>query len=162
MNRLVALTPALLVGCGPALPDDLAASLTEVGGCGDIVFYAHDVDDTVLLRVAGEGLVDAATAAGEPTTTTFTLPDAALEVEIDVGSAISDAICDDVIVNGGPRVRDTWIAVSGTAEITVRPGAETFDARSDLHLEGVSFDDPEDTELDTFDITDISVGWFAG
>ena len=44
----------------------------------------------------------------------------------------------------------------------MRPGADLGEARSDLHLEGVTFDDPDATELATFDVADISVGWFAG
>ncbi len=46
--------------------------------------------------------------------------------------------------------------------ITVRPGADAFDARSDLHLEDVVLDDPDATAIDAFEVTDITVGWLAG
>ncbi len=104
MNRLVALAPALvlLVACGSSLPEDLPAALTETGGCGDVVFYGHDTDDTILLRVVAEGLVTAANEAGEPITRTFTLPDPAVTVEVDVGSRISDG--GDHGASGGRRL----------------------------------------------------------
>ena len=165
--RIATIVPLLgvLAGCGPALPADFGDELGDGFGCGDVVFYAVDADDTILLRVYAEGLIAAAQEAGEETTTTFALPDEDVEVEVEVGGRISDAACDDVIENGGPRVDVTYVATGGTAVITVRPGAALEDARADLHLEDVVFEPEgggETVTLDAFDVTDVSVGWFAG
>lgn len=165
--RILALAALVgtLAGCTPTLPADFGDELTSEGGCGDVYFYAFDADDTMLLEVMADGLIAAAQAAGEPTTTVYTLPDADLQVQVEVGSRISDAACDDLIENGGPQVAVVYAAVSGTATITVRPGDDLDGARADLQLTDVVFEPEgggEAVTLESFEITDVSVGWYAG
>jgi hypothetical protein len=40
----------ILAGCTPALTDGFGATLTETGGCGDVILYAANPDDTIMLR----------------------------------------------------------------------------------------------------------------
>ena len=117
-----------------------------------------------MLTVTADGLVGDAFAAGVETTTSFELPDARIEVIVERGRKISDAICDDVIENGGPDVTTTWSATGGAATITIRPG-DTLDAgRADLSLDGVMLEDEggHAITVDTLERVDISVGWLAG
>lgn len=145
---------------GPDFEDRFA----HRGGCGDVWFFAVDRDDEVLLTFSTPGVVAAATESGEPTTTAFDLPDDDVILTVEVGSRISDAICDDVIENGGPRVDRTYRAVGGRATVTIRPGADVFFARGDLVLEGVTFrdDDGHLVLVERLEWTDIGVGWLAG
>ena len=159
MSRALIVSLAALVACGPTVPEDLAAALTERGGCGDLIVYAYDTDDSLLLTVVVDGLVDAAQIAGEEQTTTHEIGDPGVQVGLDVGSRITDAICDDVIENGGPVVRRTLDATAGTIEVTVRPGDDAWGARADVDITGVVLEDAAPLDLSW---TDIAVGWLAG
>jgi len=151
---------SLLTACAPTLEGDFAAELTNRGGCADVKFYAVDDDDSKMLSVWVEGLVEAATTAGETQTTTYDLPDPDVELIVEVGSKVSDATCDDVIENGGPAVDATFAATDGKATITIVPGETTWDARGTLTLEDVTFEGGG--HIESFEIADTSVGWLAG
>lgn len=165
--RILTLSVALgaLTACGPSLEEDFEADLTVHGGCGDVFVFAHDEADTMLLTAHAEGLIAPAQEANGEVVTTFEIPDAALSLDLDVGRRISDAICDDVIENGGPQVDETWTAISGTATFAVTPAEDAVDlGQADLHLEDVVLENDagETVTIETFDIVDINVGWLAG
>lgn len=145
---------------GPGFEDDFV----HRGGCADVVFYAVDAADEVLVTFQAAGLVDAARVASIPVTTVFDLPAEGVTAIIEQGSKISDAICDDVIENGGPRIARTWTAISGTATVTIRAGAEDFGGRGDLRLDDVVFrsDDGRRVSVDELVWTDVAVGWLPG
>ncbi len=167
---LRSLPPALplalaLAGCatdplGPGFPD----RLTVFGGCADVIFYAVDAEDEVLVTFQTAGLVAAATTAGAETTVVLHLPHEGIELIVEQGSRISDAICDDVIENGGPRVDRTWFAASGTATVRIDPVDDETGARADLLLEDVVFTSASGEELrvDGLTWTDVFVGWYPG
>jgi hypothetical protein len=151
-------------GCGSSpLSPRLARDLTHFGGCGDVIFFAVDDDDEVLVTFRADGLVAAARAAGVETTTVIELPSDEVELVIEAGSRISDATCDDVIENGGPRVLRSWTAASGTATVRIRP-VDEWSARGDLALEDVVFnsDGADDASVELLEWLDVSVGWFPG
>jgi hypothetical protein len=83
---------------------------------------------------------------------------------VEVGSRVSDATCDDVVADGGPRVRRSWTAASGTATVRIRPLEEWSGGRGDLVLEGVVFtsDGADDASVEILEWLDVSVGWFPG
>lgn len=148
-----------------ALGPDFDDRLVTRGGCGDLVFYAVDGADELMLSFLAEGLVSEADAAGEETTTVFTLPHVAVELILEQGTRVSDAMCDDVIEEGGPEVHRAWRAASGTATVVVRPDAEAFQdaARADLLLEDVVFESGGATvALDRMEWLDVFVGWYPG
>jgi hypothetical protein len=162
-------------GCAPAaedgaltLEDGFEDALTNIGGCADILFYAVDEADEVMLSFSVGGLLQAANEAGEEQTTGFELPSDGLTLIVEVGEKVSDATCDDVIENGGPQVVRTYKAISGTAQITARPGEDEdySHASGDLLLENVEFESTEggaeNITLDDLEILDASVGWYAG
>lgn len=156
---------ALLTGCTPALTDGFGATLTDVGGCSDLVVYASNPEDTVLLRFDHDGAVAEALAAGEALTTTLVLPDPDTSLVVQVGEKIADAMCTDVIINGGPTVHEEWAATSGEATLTVRAdGTDGWKSRADLTLTDVRFasEAGEEAALGDFAVTDISVGWLPG
>ncbi|MCA9572626.1 MAG: hypothetical protein KC656_32520 [Myxococcales bacterium] len=160
MFRMLAIP--LLSGCLAEPPDGeaLASALTTRGGCGDLVVYAASADHTLLLRVDAPGLVAEAREAGTSVFRTVTLPDPAVTVLLDQGGSVDDAICDDVIENGGPQVRRTLEAVSGTAMVTVRPDGE---GRADVQLTDVGLEgDGGAVTLPAFSWTDVAVGWLPG
>jgi hypothetical protein len=162
----VALCALLVPACagsdplGPGFENAFAVR----GGCADVVFYAVDGADELLVTFQTAGLVAAARASTTPVTTNFDLPAAGVTAIIEQGSKISDAICDDVIENGGPRVDRTWTAVAGRATVTIRGGADDFGARGDLRLEDAVFlsDDGRRVGLEELVWTDIGVGWLPG
>ena len=160
--------PIILLGtaaCGSdPLGPDFEERFTHFSGCADVIFFAVDDDDEVMLTFHAEGLVSAARAAGTETTTVIELPSDDVELVVEVGSRISDATCDDVIENSGPRVERTWTATSGTATVRIRPLESLDVGRGDLLLEDVVFtsDGADDATLERLEWLDVSVGWFAG
>jgi len=151
----------LLAACSPTLDPEFTSELTNRGGCADVKFYAFDEGDTEMLSLwVDVGLVADATAAGEPSTTTYDLPHADVELIVEVGHKVSDATCDDVIENGGPAIDATFAATDGKATITIVPGESEWDARGTLVLEDVVFEGG--ATIDSFEIADTSVGWLAG
>jgi len=155
-------------GCAPALEDGFEDDLTDIGGCCDIQFYAVDEADEVMLGFSVDGLLKAAHDAGEEQTTDFELPSDGVTLIVEVGTKVSDATCDDVIENDGPQVVRTYKAISGTARVVARPGEDQdyTDASGDLLLENVEFESTEggaeNITLDSLEILDARVGWFAG
>lgn len=159
---------ALLLSCSCASHDplgpDFHEELIRLGGCADVLFYAVDADDELMLSFRTDGLVEEARSAGEPRVTTFALPDATVELVLERGRRVSDVTCDDVVEQGGPRIDRTWSAISGTASVAVRPGAEVHDARADLVLEDVVLEGEGGArvEVPRMEWTDTPVGWFPG
>jgi hypothetical protein len=139
-------------------------SFAHLSGCADLVFFAVDSDDELMLSFVAEGLVAGARSAGAVTVTLFSLPDAGATLKLEQGSRISDAMCDDVIENNGPQVSRTWTATAGTATVTVRPDATQESARADLLLQDVVFErgEGERVTLERLEWSDVSVGWFPG
>jgi hypothetical protein len=146
------------------LGPDFETQFAHQGGCGDVFFFAVDGEDEVLMTFNTSGLVATATEVGDTTTTTFDLPDAEATLIVEVGSRISDAICDDVIENGGPRVDRTYRAMGGTATVTIRPSEDIYFARGDLVLEDVVLrdNDGHTVRLERLEWTDTGVGWLPG
>ena len=150
-------------GTGPLGPG-FTNDLTRFGGCGDVVFYAVDAADEVMVTFRAEGLVAAAREADEETTTVIDLPSERVELVIEQGSRVSDATCDDVIENRGPDVHRTWVATSGTATVRIRPLDEFTGGRGDLLLENVVFTSSGGDEIlvEELEWVDASVGWYPG
>jgi hypothetical protein len=143
--------------------------LAFMGGCGDIVFYAVDDDDELMLTFVSEGLVQEARNAGHEIRLAFQLrPSFGLtrgDVYLAQGSRVSDVTCDDVAEQGGPQIRRTWTAIAGSATVTVRPLADQEGAMADLLLENVLLEpdgDGRQLRVDRMEWTDIFVGWYAG
>ncbi len=163
MAPLLILSAALGCGSDPLGPD-FAADLARFGGCADVLFYAVDADDEVMITFRADGLVAAAREAGTETSTVVTFPSDAVELKVEQGSRISDATCDDVIENGGPRVRHTWTARSGTATVRIRPEEGSGGGRGDLVLEDVVLTSggADEVVLERLEWTDVGVGWYPG
>ncbi len=148
----------------PVLEPGFEEELEQTGGCADVVLFAVDADDEVMLHVstATEGRVAETTTAGEPQVYAFTLPSDEIVVEVRQGTQVSDATCDDVIENGGPDVIRTWTADGGEATLTLTPSGDIVAA--DLTLEGVDFSDEDGNTvgIEAFTVHADSVGWYAG
>ena len=163
-----ALPIALVVvasACGTdPLGPDFTGFLTRFGGCADVIFYAVDAADAVMVTFQADGLVAAAREAEGETTTVVDLPAAGVALVIEEGSRVSDATCDDVIENQGPDVERTWMATSGTATVRIRPLEEFTGGRGDLLLEDVVFtsDDGDELLVEELEWVDVSVGWYPG
>lgn len=154
-----------LVGCAAPLAGDFEADLTEKGGCGDLWVYAVDAGDTLLLTVNIDGPI--AAAAGVDATSDYTLPDAAVQITLDVGSSVSDRICDDVVENGGPQVRETWTAVSGAVHLELVFPATTGayplpDANVELTDVVLESEGGEQVTVESLTWEGVQVGWLAG
>ncbi len=156
---------ATLLSCGPSLlGPDFEDDFDHLSACGDVVFYAVDGADEVMLTFESPGPVASAQASGDTTTTVFTLPDSTVTLIVEQGSRVSDATCDDVLTHPGPRVDRTWRATAGTATVTIRPGEQAAYARGDLILDDVVFTDRDGNgiSLERLRWLDVSVGWLPG
>jgi hypothetical protein len=83
---------------------------------------------------------------------------------VEQGSRISDATCDDVVENSGPRVQRSWTAVSGTATVRIRPQEQSIGGRGDLVLQDIVFTSggADQVSLERLEWLDVSVGWYPG
>lgn len=163
--RSLLLILVLVCGCGlDPLGPDFDQRLTHFGGCGDVIFFAVDSDDELMVTFSAEGLLAAAREAGNETTTFVEFPSDEVELKVEQGSRISDATCDDVIENSGPSVQRSWTAVSGTATVRMRPLEESSGGRGDLVLEDVVFTagGADEVTLGRLEWMDVSVGWYPG
>ena len=170
MRSLAVLLASLVTipACGGShlLGPELIQRLTVFGGCADIVFYAVDGEDELMLTFRAEGVISEARAAGgaQESVMTFVLPAPATELILQQGTRISDATCDDVIENGGPQVGRSWTATAGTVTVSVRPDPIEETARADLLMEHVVLEGSggHQVAFDRLVWTEILVGWYAG
>lgn len=104
-----ALLPILILlvtaGCGShPLGPRFDQRFTHFGGCGDVVFFAVDSEDEVMVTFTATGLVAAAREAEAEASTVVELPSDDVALRVEQGSRISDATCDDedvVFTSGG-------------------------------------------------------------
>lgn len=149
-------------GCTAVSPD-FELDLERLGGCSDVLLFATDADDTTMLSLELDHPIEA--GGDSETSESVTLPDPLAVVTLEVGAAVSDATCDDVVENGGPRVRDTYEAVSGQVDFVIVPdgdgygGASASATLTDVVLENA---DGDSVTVEDFAWEDIHVGWLAG
>jgi hypothetical protein len=163
--RALLLVLLLTFGCGPdLLGPHFGQRLTHFGGCGDVIFFAVDPDDRVMVTFSAAGLVASAREAGTETSTVVEFPSDDAELMVEQGSRISDATCDDVVENSGPRVQRSWTAVSGTATVRIRPQEQSIGGRGDLVLQDIVFTSggADQVSLERLEWLDVSVGWYPG
>jgi hypothetical protein len=172
----------LVAGCSEEDPRDVERQLTQSGGCADLVAYARNADDTMLLLIRASGLVSAAYDAAEGATdetTTFSFdledqnphPEFDLIVEFRQGRNLSVEICNDVIEDPGPYVRRNFGALSGTLQIDLTPTHEDPEAwempasgtfkLTNVLLSVSPSGDGAKTLIQDFTFT-ANVGWFPG
>ena len=118
---------------------------------------------TIEWRSAASAAWDAGAFSG-----TKHVPDADLDVTLNVGQQLSALYCTDIGMQG-PRVDGTAHASAGQVEITVRPDAGGFKPAShaDLSLHDIVFEVTQGAQVEHWRIDDlviqnVSVGWFAG
>lgn len=168
-SRTLLFLPLLLTACAPApvLEAGFEADLTRVGGCGDATLFATDEGDTVMLELRADGVVAAAIAACEATTTVYGLPHPDVSLEVKLGEHISHATCNDALEFQVVE-EAAYAAVSGTATMVVTRTdttcSEGLEAEAVLTLEDVGFE-PEDSGdpviLPSLELS-ASVGWLPG
>jgi hypothetical protein len=165
--RALLLLP-FLGACVPTLADGFADDLQSPSGCADLILYATNADDTVMLRFQDDaGAVTQAVNEGAALTFEYDLPANDIRLEVMQGKKVSSAMCTDVIENGGPDLSRTWSASTGHAHLVVTPGTDPtgYDSTADLSLTDVTFtaaSGGDQASLPDFDFTGITVGWLAG
>jgi len=160
------LVPIILSGCtsGSQPPAADAFNGDEVGGCGDFFVYHTSANRRWRLTVTVDrtDLPDAAI----PATLDLAKDSEFVHVEIlRLGVGTDTDPCD--CIGGGPPT-DVWKAVSGTLTITTqrleKPFAEE-NYKVSVTLDDVELKHPETgfrSTLDTVEINNVVVGWFAG
>lgn len=131
---------------------------TQSGGCGDAFFWAANDDATVALLV----YVDAADrSTSDSTVIDFTLPDRRVTAEVQRGSFLTEAFCNDVLQNH--RLEETVPVVAGGGSITLAPAGERFGdcgKAGRLRFDGGSTDGG--TVVAPIDIRTNHIGCYAG
>ena len=143
------------------------ADFPDGGGCGDVFLYAINTADTMSVTVDWRGA--ASTAWDEDGfSATRQIPDAEVDLTLNVGQQLSVFYCNDVMFNG-PRVDGTAHAISGEVELSVTPDAGGFQPQShaDITLRDVVFEVTQGSQvehwrIDELTLQNVSVGWFAG
>lgn len=168
--RSLLLPALLLTACGESLaplPSDVVSSLTQRGGCADLIAYAANATDTVALMIRADGLVDAAYDEGEETPFSFDLASSdEVTVEIVRGEYVTHTTCNDAISHD-VVIDETYAARSGGALFVVTPTGEREDwgapATAAITLTDVVLESEIGAriEIDEFAFT-ANVGWLPG
>jgi hypothetical protein len=146
-------------GGGDGQPTSGAPALTQSGGCGDAFFWAATAEGDLAVTVS----VEARDRSGsEPTVVDFTVPDPAVTVELQVGTELVQAFCNDLL-DQNHHVESEHAASEGSGRITLGPIAApgpTCGVDGELHVEGLAFEDG--TEIGTVDVRSDAIGCYAG
>lgn len=160
----------VMTGCseGHLLEEGFEADLSRSGGCGDLVLWAGSEGKDIGMEFRALDIAQAAHDAGTAQTVTLDLS-AEGALVIQMGEFITEGYCVDVPLPED-AVKHTYVAVQGTATLTVTPNLDTsggapLSAEAEVVLEDVVFQlDGKSSvtlELDRFEM-DGTVGWFAG
>ena len=148
----------------PPPAGEIGPSLSIKGGCADLVLYARAEDDKAVLLVRLHGIVARAHEAGAAQEELFDVPGGGLEIELQLGEAVGDPVCNDVL---GPdwRLDHTIGATAGRLHIVVTPDPNGEFARATAELQAVEFIHPETEERLTVEEirwSEVFVGWLPG
>lgn len=165
MTRHLALATVslILAGCidtGGPLAGDFERAFTNAGGCRDVEVYLTSARDDIALRFEEPGLLqDAIDAGGAPVTLRLNPADV-LRLDVRTGANLSSTLCAS---GDEPVVTSTYVAISGTAIVDIRPNVNVDDvARLDLQLISVAVLDEESNELlviNDFTVRDVAIGF---
>lgn len=150
---------------GSTLEEGWEATLTRVGGCSDLLVYAVNESDTIMLTVQfarplqGAGFVDM--------TDERDLPNPNAAVTVASGERVSDLTCDDVVEGAGSVLIGGWAGGEGHLSLVVDYDESDTSALplADVTITGVRLrptDGSEAVEMDDFAWTDVTVGWEPG
>ena len=150
------------------LPDnDFMADLPWDGGCGDLVLYAMKTDGTFEVTLWISGVCEAAHEAGTTINLNYTLPDSEVQLNLRMGTNVSDATCDDVL-EAPMNVVHEFPASAGTISIAATPEGEpqpwSSPARVTVTLSNIEFQDENQctTTVSSYTWENVYVGWFPG
>lgn len=139
---------------------DLALRLTHTGGCADLVAYASSADLHYALYVRADGLI-ALTPDGTVASYSYTLPDPAAVVELDLGESVGSDPCNDTPLG---EVEDTLVALTGDLTLSVDE-SNPDDVRADVFVSDLElYSEATDTvaSVSSIAILDAHVGWLPG
>jgi len=172
---LLVLAPLWINGCDlveGALEPGFEAELTRTAGCSDLMLYAYNEDSSVALFFSiNENLVADAAATGEVTTHVFELTDERINFSVQTGEALTAEVCNDAIEVPSPvHVVRTYRAESGMATLILTPQGSSnewdLNTLATLQLSDVTLIDEtgaaDSVVLDSYEMTDVYVGWLPG
>jgi hypothetical protein len=144
---------ALLAACEAPAPDaadqaaaaDMADALRvapgwTTGGCGDVLLYGRNANDTRAFFVNLPGMATDSHTAGR-IRQTYTLPSPDVSVTAEDGFRLTATTCVGMQPPRGPRVTRSWEAVSGSLTVDVNPTGLSPSATATVTARNVVFSD---------------------
>ena len=145
------------------------ADLEWSGGCGDMTLYAMPTDGTMEVVLNVWGVCTEAHTAGTALDRTYNLPDASVQLKLNIGTNVSDATCDDVLEWENPMlVMHSIDASSGSLTLTVTPNGDSTPwstpAMATVTLTDAVFTDANGctSTVNSYTWNNVYVGWLAG
>lgn len=163
-GQCVGTPPPKLGFCEGALQPGFEGELEVVGGCSDMVVFAHDAADErgLVLHVDG-GLFADVVASGMPVHAELPATDPSVFLEARAGFYVTALECSDFIENE-PDIKENWLPTAGTVIIDLVPIDASL-ANATVQLVGVELHraQPGPAPL-VVDVTwtDVGVGWLPG
>ncbi len=113
-----------VASCDAADPAFVAgwASALTIDGCR---WYLQGVDDDATVLLSFDVPEFAGALAGEAASVTYTLPDDAVRLQVELGCGFDTCGDDDGL---SPTVSDTYTPTSGTVDVSVTPDGDAADA----------------------------------
>jgi hypothetical protein len=169
--------PVLLFACAVEPESDLPWSAAPAdganeqipqyyGGCGDVVMYAHNSNDTRAVFVHLPNVAQTAHQQGQPLIATLTLPHPTASVQLQQGARLTSATCVGAQPFPGPRVDASLTATAGTMEVRITPdpggSPSSPAATADVRLTGLEFVTASGRLVTAPDLTlpGVSVGFY--
>lgn len=150
---LTAAACAMLAACDAQAPDaadqaataDMADALRAApgwitGGCGDVLLYGHNANDTRAFFVNLPNMATDSHNLGR-VRHTYTLPSPDVGVSAEDGLRLTSTTCVGMQPPQGPRVTRSWEAVSGTLTVDVVPTGLSPSATATVTARNVVFSD---------------------
>lgn len=156
--------PPKLGFCEGALQPGFEDELDAVGGCADVMMYAHDAaDERGLVLHVDQGLFSDAIASGMPVHAELPATDPSVFLEGRAGFYVTTTECSDFIENE-PDIKENWRPTAGTVILDVVPvDASSANATAQLVDVELHRQQPGPAPIVVnVTWTDVSVGWLPG
>lgn len=156
--------PPKLGFCEGALQPGFEDELDAVGGCADVMIYAHDAaDERGLVLHVDQGLFSEAIASGMPVHAELPATDPSVFLEGRAGFYVTTLECSDFIENE-PDIKENWLPTAGTVILDVVPvDASSASATAQLVDVELRRQQPGPAPIVVnVTWTDVNVGWLPG
>ena len=151
--------PSASTSANPTSPSAPSAQppFASTGACNGVAFWAVSADRSIAVWISTDVSDRSATSV---TALRFNLPDPLIQIELQRGQALDQALCGDVIETPPYRLDNTLGAISGVVTLALGPPEACGNVSGTLRVEELVFADG--THPVNFTIDSMTVDCYVG